>query len=88
MPRWRTGETLELVSATVQTGATFTYTPPRVLFPARPSIRSSSLNLYLYSYAPSHDGQRFLVNVVQDSPRGTHLLTNWRRLLNPDAKKR
>ena len=70
----------QLVAATVHLGATFTYDSPHVLFSLKTDWFTPELNLY--TYAPSRDGQQFLVMpYAEDATRRLHLVTNWRRLL-------
>ena len=75
---WRRDEAI--MAATVRAGATFTYDPPQVLFSAPSGGWTPALNFY--SFAPSPDGQRFLVVLMDKDARSSmHLVTNWRRLL-------
>jgi hypothetical protein len=79
------GDVLEIMTATVRRGKTFTYDPPKVLFRALASAWTPELSFN--TFAPSADGQRFLVPVYgSDARSSTHLVTNWRRLLQKPAR--
>jgi Tol biopolymer transport system component len=74
------GDDVEIMAAAVRTGPTFTYDPPKVLFRRRGGAWAPQLNFY--SFAPSPDGQRFLLPLYANDARfRLHLVTNWRRLL-------
>jgi Tol biopolymer transport system component len=74
---------MEIMTATVRTDTTFSYDPPRILFRVRGGLWTPQLNFYFF--APSPDGQRFLLPLYGSDVRfRMHLVTNWRRLLqNP-----
>jgi len=76
---------LEIMAATVRTGKTFTYDPPKVLF--RAIVSAWTPELSFNTFAPSADGQRFLVPAYGSDARfSMHLVTNWRRLLQKPAR--
>jgi hypothetical protein len=79
------GDALEIMAATVRTGKTFTYDPPKALF--RVIVSAWTPELSFNTFAPSADGQRFLVPAYgSDSRFSMHLVTNWRRLLQKPAR--
>ena len=76
---------MEIMAATVRTGKTFTYDPPAALFRVNANVWTPELNFN--TFAPSPDGQRFLVPAYGSDARfSMHLVTNWRRLLQKPAR--